>query len=207
MGQKYAIFDQSGFPKAFYDDEIHENIPLEAISITEEQWLEFINNQGKRKWNFSTNKIEVYTPPPPPLNELKARKLQELQTATKNYIERFYPEVKQRSDVADKEYWGAWLLAQNSTYTADSIYKSAYQSALNILSGSGASDLQTELSRYPQGEQKAWEELIKLALRVAFVQEVKKEYYAKKAQIEQATTEADLNAVDMTFTTPYPQGA
>ncbi len=137
--------------------------------------------------------------------ELQSLKLQELQASAKSYIERFYPEVKQRSDVADKEYWGAWLLAQNSTYTADSIYKSAYQSALNILSGT--SDLPTEVANYPTAEQQAWEQLIKIALRVAFVQEVKKEYYAKKAQIEQATTEADLNAVDMTFTTPYPQGA
>ena len=137
--------------------------------------------------------------------ELKKLKLSELQSLAKSYIERFYPEVKQRSDVADKEYWGTWLLSQNSGYTADSIYKSTYQSALNILNG--ASDLQTEVASYPTAEQQAWEQLIKIALRVAFVQEVKKEYYAKKAQIEQATSEADLNAVDMTFTTPYPQGA
>ena len=137
--------------------------------------------------------------------ELKTFKFQELQAGATSYIQRFYPEVKQRSDVADKEYWGAWLVAQNSTYTADSIYKSAYQSALNILNG--ASDLPTEVANYPTAEQQAWEQLIKIALRVAFVQEVKKEYYAKKAQIEQATSEADLNAVDMTFTTPYPQGA
>ncbi len=137
--------------------------------------------------------------------ELQKIKLQELQLSAKSHIEQFYPEVKQRSDVADKEYWGAWLLAQNSNYTADSIYKSAYQSALNILSGT--SDLQTEVANYPTAEQQAWEQLIKIALRVAFVQEVKKEYYIKKAQIEQAQSEADLNAVDMTFTTPYPQGA
>ena len=123
---------------------------------------------------------------------------------TKDYIEKFYPEVKQRSDVADKEYWGAWLLAQNPTYTADSIYRSAYQSALNIINGT--SDLQTEVSKYPQAEQRAWEQLIKIALRVSFVQRVKEEYYAKKAQIEQAQSEADLEAVDMTFTTPYLQG-
>ncbi len=142
---------------------------------------------------------------PNALDILKSEKIAQLQEAAKQYIEQFYPEVKQRSDNADKEYWGAWLLAQNSTYTADSIYKSAYQSALNILNGT--SDLPTEVSNYPTAEEQAWEQLIKIALRVAFVQEVKKEYYAKKAQIEQATSEADLNAVDMTFTTPYPQGA
>ena len=205
MGKKYAVFDQNGFPKAFYDDEIHENIPLEAIPISEQDWLEFINNQGRRIWDFQTSTVKVYTPPPPTLDELKTRKLQELQATAKSYIERFYPEIKQRSDEADEKYWLPRLLAQNSTYTADSIYKSAYQSALNILSGT--SDLPTEISNYPTAEQQAWEQLIKIALRVSFVQEVKEEYYAKKAQIEQAQSEADLNAVDMTFTTPYPQGA
>jgi len=62
MGQKYAIFDDKGFPKAFYDDEIHENIPQEAIEITEEQWLEFINNQGRRKWDFNTNQVVPLDP-------------------------------------------------------------------------------------------------------------------------------------------------
>ncbi len=165
------------------------------------------DDPGNKDWREFQEWLSEGNQPEPQYTfaELQTLKLQELRQSAKSYIERFYPEVKQRSDVADKEYWGAWLLAQNSTYTADSIYRSAYESALNTING--ASDLQTELSRYPQGEQKAWEELIKLALRVAFVQEVKKEYYAKKAQIEQAQSEADLEAVDMTFTTPYPQGA
>ena len=77
MGQKFAVFDTQGFPKAFYDDEVHKNIPPEAIPISEQDWLEFINNQGKRKWNFSTNKIEVYTPPSPTKIEL----IEQLRTA------------------------------------------------------------------------------------------------------------------------------
>jgi hypothetical protein len=55
---KYAIFDENGLPKAFYDKEIHgENIPKEAIKITDEQWLEFINNQGRRKWDFEKKQV------------------------------------------------------------------------------------------------------------------------------------------------------
>jgi len=47
---KYAVFDENGFPKTFYDKAIHgDNIPAKVIEITDEQWLEFINNQGKRK--------------------------------------------------------------------------------------------------------------------------------------------------------------
>lgn len=70
MGQKYAVFDENGFPKAFYDSDIHSSIPSEAIAISEEQWLEFINNQGKRVWDFRTKSIKVYTPPPPTKTEL-----------------------------------------------------------------------------------------------------------------------------------------
>jgi len=70
---KYAIFDEQGFPKAFYDKAIHGNkIPKKAIEITDEQWLEFINNQGKRKWDFEKKEVVEYVPPPPSLEELRA---------------------------------------------------------------------------------------------------------------------------------------
>ena len=68
---KYAIFDSKGFPKAFYDDEIHKKIPKEATQITEKQWLEFINNQAKRIWDFTKNDVVVYEPPPPTQEELR----------------------------------------------------------------------------------------------------------------------------------------
>ena len=70
---KYAIFDEQGFPKAFYDKAIHgDKIPEEAIEITDEQWLEFINNQGRRRWDFEKKEVVEYVPPPPSLEELKA---------------------------------------------------------------------------------------------------------------------------------------
>jgi len=47
---KYAVFDERGIPKAFYDADIHQNIPSDAVKITDEQWLEFINNQGRRAY-------------------------------------------------------------------------------------------------------------------------------------------------------------
>jgi len=71
---KYAVFDENGFPKAFYDKAIHgDNIPAEAIEITEEQWQEFINNQGRRKWDFENKRVVEYTPPPPSFEEVKER--------------------------------------------------------------------------------------------------------------------------------------
>jgi len=57
---KYAIFDSKGFPKAFYDDEIHDKIPDNAIKITEEEWKEFIEHQGKRRYDFTEKRIKKY---------------------------------------------------------------------------------------------------------------------------------------------------
>lgn len=61
---KYAIFNADGFPTAFYDPEINVNqIPTNAVEITEAQWLEFINNNGLRK--FINESVVVYIPAPP----------------------------------------------------------------------------------------------------------------------------------------------
>lgn len=46
---KYTILDENELPMAFYSDDIHLDIPKEAIEITEDQWLECINNQGQRR--------------------------------------------------------------------------------------------------------------------------------------------------------------
>jgi hypothetical protein len=45
---KYAKIDSNGVPIGFYSDDIHSSIPEYTIAITEEQWLECINNQGQR---------------------------------------------------------------------------------------------------------------------------------------------------------------
>ncbi len=87
MGQKYVLLDKKGFPKAFYDNEIHTDIPTEAIPITEQQWKEFIENQGKRKWDFEKNDVVVYEPPPPPLNELKQQKEKQLLQLEKTRVQ------------------------------------------------------------------------------------------------------------------------
>lgn len=56
---------QNGLPVAFYDDEIDYpgGIPPGTVQLTHEQWLEFIENPGRRKWQG--NRVVEYTPPPP----------------------------------------------------------------------------------------------------------------------------------------------
>jgi hypothetical protein len=72
---KYAILDTNGLPTAFYSDDIHENIPTEAIAITDEQWLECINNPGARQ--FVNGTLVAYTAPIT-LEQAKASKLAEV---------------------------------------------------------------------------------------------------------------------------------
>lgn len=80
---KYARFDKNGFPVALYDPEIWGyrtvdldgglspvpnpecNVPSDAIEITDEQWSEFLENSGARKWQ--NGQVVEYTPPSPPL--------------------------------------------------------------------------------------------------------------------------------------------
>lgn len=60
---KYAVFREDGTPGAFYSHDIHgENIPADAVEISEEQWREFINNPGLRKW--VDGEVVEYMPPP-----------------------------------------------------------------------------------------------------------------------------------------------
>lgn len=80
---KYAVFDEKGFPKGFYSNDIHgDNIPKEAIQITDEQWQEFISNQGRRKWDFETNSVIEYNPEDElTLEDWKERKRKEIAQA------------------------------------------------------------------------------------------------------------------------------
>ncbi|MCO7736479.1 hypothetical protein NJB95_07620 [Brucella intermedia] len=58
----FAMFDEAGFPTAFYCEEIHgDSIPVGVIEITEDQWLEFVDNPGQRRWD--NGRVVEYTPP------------------------------------------------------------------------------------------------------------------------------------------------
>ena len=44
---KYGVFDETGRPSGFYSSDISPP-PEGAVELTEDQWLEFINNDGAR---------------------------------------------------------------------------------------------------------------------------------------------------------------
>ncbi len=183
-------------------------------------------------FNPQTNQLEIdpsWTPPPdtPPstgmtLSQAKTATLNQLIRAVQVYIESQYPEIKQRSDLADKEYYGSWLVTNVSdanaspAYTADILYQRAFTYGQQIWFGSKTltqilSDLQTnELPNLQptgtySGTRQAWEQeflfawgqLVKIAVRVAFVQACKNIYRQLKTQMEQAQTLQDLQGVQI----------
>lgn len=53
--KKFALIDEDGRPKAFYSSDVNKDIPSEAVEISHDQWMEFINNPGVRR--FQNQKI------------------------------------------------------------------------------------------------------------------------------------------------------
>lgn len=47
---KYAIINAEGVATAFYDNTIHASIPAEAVAITQEQWREYLADQGMKRF-------------------------------------------------------------------------------------------------------------------------------------------------------------
>ncbi|QDM27011.1 hypothetical protein FNL56_13475 [Tardiphaga sp. vice304] len=63
--QIFAKLSAAGLPLAFYRSDVNDvaTIPSECIELSDAQWLEFINNNGLRKW--SAGAVVAYEPPAP----------------------------------------------------------------------------------------------------------------------------------------------
>lgn len=85
---KYTTLDTNGLPTAFYSDDVHSDIPKEAIEITDEQWLECINNQGQRRLVDSELVEYVYMPTEAELLALQVAEAKQYLADTAWYIER-----------------------------------------------------------------------------------------------------------------------
>lgn len=110
----------------------------------------------------------------------KQKILSLLPIRTKKYIMQHYPDIKQKSDIVDKEYYGA-LLVSTGKYRIEEVYKKCLDIARSIINKE--TTLQDTLQQFPEEEREAWEQLIKVAVRVGWVQMVKAEY--KRALQEQ----------------------
>lgn len=95
MTQHFGVFDSNGFPVAFYLDAVHGartrpaygepdeetgiapvigeepnpecQVPASAVELTQEQWLDFLENNGRRRWVGGA--IVAYEPSPPPVTQ------------------------------------------------------------------------------------------------------------------------------------------
>ena len=91
--KRYAVFDSDGLPRGFYSEDVHGarllpvyaeadeqpgeaqvvgwkpnpdcKVPPEAIEITTDQWNEFLDNQGARRWE--NGQVVEYVPPASPI--------------------------------------------------------------------------------------------------------------------------------------------
>jgi hypothetical protein len=90
---KYAVFNADGLPLAFYSEDVHgrrtiplygepdeetgvrpvigeapnpqTKVPTDALAISDAQWMEFLNHQGRRRWQDGA--VVLFDPPPPPI--------------------------------------------------------------------------------------------------------------------------------------------
>lgn len=67
---KYATYSQ-GAINAFYDDEVHSAIPIGALALTDEEWLDAVTNQNKYQVDEVNKKLKIISdnsPPPKIIN-------------------------------------------------------------------------------------------------------------------------------------------
>jgi hypothetical protein len=138
------------------------------------------------------------------LQDKKQELLQKLSNEAKAYIEKYYPELKQRSDVSDKDNGESYLSLQNidtiqlrKDITDETIknYPDFTAALDNILIKYQSST--NQLINYWLTQE------LKSAFRNYFAFLVKQEYYNLETQINNATSEAELPAI--TFTTIFPE--
>lgn len=126
----YGLFDAEGFARAFYIDSVHgDAIPAEAIPITDEQWRDLIENQGRRRW--VNGGIVHYEPPPPPAAPVRVYKAPMFRKMTdaeyETYLQiraSFPPRLQAIFDAAeylssDDEFWPALVAAAEQAYGAE----------------------------------------------------------------------------------------
>ena len=163
--------------------------------------------------------IKVKTPEQK-FQEAKQKKLKELDDFTTNYIYKYYPPNKQNSDFADRDYWST-LLIRKFGYSYQELAQKTYDTIADIIDGvitlqQGVEKLSIDENGNPltytfnnqeYSAAPVWEQLLKIGIRVAWVQQVKQVYSWKKRQIEEAQSLEELNSI--TFSEedfpPYPE--
>lgn len=72
MAQKYAVINADGTAR-FYAADINENIPAEAIAITDEQWQEYQVDWANKR--FVNGQVVTRTKPPEEIEQERVNSL------------------------------------------------------------------------------------------------------------------------------------
>jgi hypothetical protein len=62
MTQKYALLHEDGTVRGFLSDDVHDEIPAEAVPISDAVWSEWIGHTGTRRW--IDGQLQAFAPPP-----------------------------------------------------------------------------------------------------------------------------------------------
>lgn len=116
--------------------------------------------------------------------------LNRLDIETQRYIESKYPDVKQRSDVLDSQYYKLAILSTDTTVTESGLNAEIVAKGNEIVDG--VTTLTDYLATKPAEQQKYYEQLMKAVIRGIWVQRVKDEYRTLRNNILNATYESGL---------------
>ena len=131
--EKYALFDDAGFPLAFFSPEIHgDTIPTDAVEITEEQWRELIENPGFRKW--VDGEVVAVDPPQP------VATITDYENAIQNLVDETAREKQFRDGVTLASYIGSTIskwAAEAQAFVAwrDNVWSYAYGELAKVQAG------------------------------------------------------------------------
>jgi len=127
---KYAIVDSQGLPTAFFDEDVHgpreipdpnwqppkgnpqakppmvpnpdTKIPQGAILIPDADWQAHISGD-LRRWDAAKKAWVKYTPPPPPLADVKAQAIAQLNAVAEQRRQKWLPAPGQALTYMEKE--------------------------------------------------------------------------------------------------------
>jgi len=141
------------------------------------------------------------------LEHARKVKLEELKRILSDYIYTFYNKIEQDADKTARETMVNRLLTINKAYTIEELYVKVGQYALNLMTG--VMTIKDIIAQIPVQELEYWEKLIKIAIRLAWIEMCIKQYKQIKIKIMKATTISEIlniNKDKFTASLPiYPQ--
>ncbi|WP_246659394.1 hypothetical protein [Agrobacterium sp. LC34] len=128
-----AVFDNEGFPLAFYCDELHgDNVPDNAVEITDVQWRDFIDNPGFRRW--VNGEVVAVDPPQPTVT------ISDYENAIQNLVDSTARERQFRDGVTLASYIGSTIprwAAEAMAFVAwrDNVWRYSYGELAKVQAG------------------------------------------------------------------------